>query len=91
MPLRSCAIQAHPADVGGDRCTICGRGEETGQVDWICCDSCNNWVHFSCDKRPNLGAFASYATGEGKSYTCPMCKVRPSPIAGAAAEPMETS
>jgi len=65
--------QAHPQDVLTDRCTICGRGEEAGAVDWVACDVCNSWVHFSCDKRPGLGSFSSYANGEGKSYTCPAC------------------
>ena len=35
-------------------CTICGLGEDYA-TDWISCDSCNSWVHLSCDKRPYLG------------------------------------
>eukprot|EP00775_Hariotina_reticulata_P011312 gene11312-11462_t len=66
--------QAHPQDVVVDRCTLCGRGEEAGATDWIACDSCNSWVHFSCDKRPNLGTFEDYAEAEQpRSYTCPNC------------------
>lgn len=57
-----------------DRCTLCGRGEEAGATDWIACDSCNSWVHFSCDKRPGLGTFDDYANAEQpRSYTCPNC------------------
>jgi hypothetical protein len=57
-----------------DRCTLCGRGEEAGATDWIACDSCNSWVHFSCDKRPGLGTFEDYANAEQpRSYTCPNC------------------
>jgi DNA-directed RNA polymerase subunit RPC12/RpoP len=57
-----------------DRCTLCGRGEEAGATDWIACDSCNSWVHFSCDKRPGLGTFEDYAEAEQpRSYTCPNC------------------
>lgn len=66
--------QAHPQDVVVDRCTLCGRGEEAGATDWIACDSCNSWVHFSCDKRPNLGTFDDYANAEQpRSYKCPNC------------------
>lgn len=66
--------QAHPADVVVDRCTLCGRGEEGGATDWIACDSCNSWVHFSCDKRPGLGTFDDYANADQpRSYTCPNC------------------
>lgn len=57
-----------------DRCTLCGRGEEAGATDWIACDGCNSWVHFSCDKRPGLGTFDDYANAEQpRSYTCPNC------------------
>jgi DNA-directed RNA polymerase subunit RPC12/RpoP len=67
-------VQAHPQDVVVDRCTLCGRGEEAGATDWIACDSCNSWVHFSCDKRPNLGTFDDYANAEQpRSYKCPNC------------------
>lgn len=69
-----CVLQAHPQDVVVDRCTLCGRGEEAGATDWIACDSCNSWVHFSCDKRPNLGTFQDYADAEQpRSYKCPNC------------------
>lgn len=72
--LLSVRLQAHPADVVVDRCTLCGRGEEGGATDWIACDSCNSWVHFSCDKRPGLGTFDDYANAEQpRSYTCPNC------------------
>jgi hypothetical protein len=56
-----------------DRCIICGSGEEQGLTDWIACDSCESWVHFSCDKRPGLGTFASYSGENGRTYTCPSC------------------
>lgn len=75
-PLYCCCapMQAHPADVVVDRCTLCGRGEEAGATDWIACDGCNSWVHFSCDKRPGLGTFDDYDNAEQpRSYTCPNC------------------
>ncbi|KAF6260727.1 hypothetical protein COO60DRAFT_1505165 [Scenedesmus sp. NREL 46B-D3] len=50
--------QAHPQDVVVDRCTLCGRGEEAGATDWIACDSCNSWVHFS-GARAGRGAAAA--------------------------------
>jgi len=56
-----------------DRCIICGSGEEQGLTDWIACDSCESWVHFSCDKRQGLGTFASYSGENGRTYTCPSC------------------
>jgi hypothetical protein len=65
--------QAHPADVLSDRCVICGSGEEQGLTDWIACDSCESWVHFSCDKRQGLGTFAMYSGDSGRTYTCPAC------------------
>ncbi|GBF99399.1 hypothetical protein Rsub_12332 [Raphidocelis subcapitata] len=65
--------QAHPADALTDRCIICGSGEEQGLTDWIACDSCESWVHFSCDKRAGLGTFASYSGDNGRTYTCPSC------------------
>jgi hypothetical protein len=43
--------------VQGDTCTLCGHGEELA-TDWVSCDQCNTWVHFSCDKRPFLGGCA---------------------------------
>jgi DNA-directed RNA polymerase subunit RPC12/RpoP len=67
-------MQAHPSDVVVDRCTLCGRGEENGATDWIACDGCNSWVHFSCDKRPGLGTFDDYDNADQpRSYTCPNC------------------
>jgi hypothetical protein len=75
QPLRppTARPQAHPADVLSDRCIICGSGEEQGLTDWIACDSCESWVHFSCDKRAGLGTFASYSGEHGRTYTCPSC------------------
>ena len=65
--------QAHPEDVGGEGCTICGGGEDVA-ADWISCDKCESWAHFSCDKRPDLAPFKDYAKGEGhKAYICPQC------------------
>lgn len=79
-------LQAHPGDVVVDRCTLCGRGEEAGATDWIACDSCNSWVHFSCDKRPNLGTFDDYANAEQpRSYQCPNCTRAAGRAAGRAA------
>eukprot|EP00803_Ostreobium_quekettii_P001217 evm.model.scf_1457.3 EVM.evm.TU.scf_1457.3 scf_1457:18929-26380(+) len=64
--------QVHPEDVIGDRCSICGGGDEVG-TDWICCDGCETWAHFACDQRANTGSFKDYATGEGRNYYCPAC------------------
>jgi hypothetical protein len=65
--------QVHPDDVTGDRCGICGHGDEHGS-DWISCDDCDTWVHFSCDERmARAGTFKDYAKGKGRSYTCPRC------------------
>ena len=65
-------VQAHPEDITGDACAICG-GSEDIATDWISCDMCDSWVHFSCDKRPYLGAFKDYAKGQGQNYTCARC------------------
>ena len=66
-------MQAHPEDVGGEGCSICGGGEDVS-ADWISCDKCESWAHFSCDKRPSLGPFKEYAKGEGHAvYICPKC------------------
>lgn len=64
--------QAHPEDVIRDTCAICG-GSDEAATDWISCDSCNNWVHFSCDGRTNLGTFKDYAKGNGATYNCIKC------------------
>lgn len=55
MTLEICT-QAHPEDVTGDKCVLCNRGDEQA-TDWVSCDRCGSWVHFSCDTRPDLGAF----------------------------------
>lgn len=60
---------AHPQDVTLDRCVLCNGGDAVSS-DWLCCDGCENWVHFSCDKRP-LGSFQDYS--RGKVYLCPTC------------------
>lgn len=52
----SAALQAHPEDVTGDKCGLCQKGDEQAH-DWVCCDACGSWVHFSCDARPGLGSF----------------------------------
>ncbi|KAK9814581.1 hypothetical protein WJX72_008178 [[Myrmecia] bisecta] len=64
--------QAHPGDVTGDSCAICGGGDEVA-ADWISCDMCDVWVHFSCDPRPYLGSFKDYAKGNGRNYVCIRC------------------
>ncbi|GLI68742.1 hypothetical protein VaNZ11_013233 [Volvox africanus] len=63
---------AHPEDVTLDRCVLCNGGD-TVSSDWVCCDACENWAHFSCDKRPGIGAFKDYAQGQGRVYVCPSC------------------
>ena len=53
-------------------CTLCGCHE--GPTDWIACDKCDSWLHFSCDTRRGLGTFADYTDAEQpRSYTCPDC------------------
>ncbi|EFN52539.1 hypothetical protein CHLNCDRAFT_15191, partial [Chlorella variabilis] len=64
--------QAHPEDVTGDRCGICGRGDEHA-ADWLSCDMCDCWVHFSCDTRQGRGSFKDYSKGRGRLYHCPRC------------------
>ena len=67
--------QAHQEDVTGGCCAICGGGEEVAD-DWISCDLCDTWVHFSCDPRAQqaqLGSFREYAVGNGRSFTCIQC------------------
>lgn len=49
-------MQAHPEDVIREHCALCNRGDDHAH-DWVCCDSCNTWVHFSCDTRTSLGSF----------------------------------
>lgn len=66
-------MQAHPQDVTSSTCSICGGSDEKA-TDWISCDSCDKWVHFSCDKRPDLGAFKDYVKGNGRTYECPSCE-----------------
>ncbi len=67
--------QAHPEDLTGGFCAICG-GTEDVSDDWISCDLCDIWVHFSCDPRAQqdqLGSFREYAVGNGRSFTCLQC------------------
>lgn len=64
--------QAHPEDVIQETCAICG-GTDEAATDWVSCDSCNNWVHFSCDGRSHLGTFKDYAKGNGATYNCVNC------------------
>ena len=64
-PPPSIPTQVHPDDITGDRCGICGRGDEHAS-DWISCDGCNTWVHFSCDERMTRGA----AAAEGAACSC---------------------
>ncbi|PSC70291.1 AT-rich interactive domain-containing 4-like [Micractinium conductrix] len=64
--------QAHPEDLTGDRCALCGRGDDAGG-DWVSCDACDSWVHFSCDVRHTRGSFKDYAKGRGRAYHCPSC------------------
>ncbi|EFJ44779.1 hypothetical protein VOLCADRAFT_121257 [Volvox carteri f. nagariensis] len=58
---------AHPEDVTLDRCVLCNGGDAVSS-DWVCCDACENWAHFSCDKRPGIGMFKDYAQGQGRVY-----------------------
>ena len=41
-------------------------------IDWICCDACKSWLHFSCDLRKDLHAFKDYSGGgeEGGGEVC---------------------
>ena len=56
-PAQACLFaQAHPGDVQGEKCFICGKGDDSGS-DWISCDKCEHWVHFSCDKRTDLAPY----------------------------------
>ena len=64
--------QAHPEDVAQDTCALCGAGGEAGS-DWISCDRCDTWVHYSCDPRPGLEPFKEYAKTDGMPYVCVGC------------------
>ena len=91
--MHGCASQAHAEDVTGDACAICG-GSEDIATDWISCDQCETWVHFSCDTRPYLGAFKDYSKGQGQTYTCARChdaRKRKTPSGGKAASAATTS
>ena len=61
-------LQAHPEDVIREQCALCSRGDEHAH-DWVCCDTCNTWSHFSCDTRPDLGAFKVCCTLTLQSYS----------------------
>ncbi|KAK9822214.1 hypothetical protein WJX81_006927 [Elliptochloris bilobata] len=76
--------QAHPEDVTGDACSLCGGTDEVAG-DWISCDACSAWVHFSCDQRPGLGTFKDYARAGGEPYVCVRCAQ--APRAAAAGDP----
>ena len=88
-PVRNCGgclrRQAHPEDVTGDACSLCGGTDEVAG-DWISCDACSAWVHFSCDTRPGMGAFKDYARAGGEPYICGRCAQAP-PAASAGADP----
>lgn len=60
----------------GDACSLCGGTDEVAG-DWISCDACSAWVHFSCDARPGLGAFKDYARAGGQPYVCVRCAQAP--------------
>lgn len=55
---------AHPKDVAGDLCIICHRAD-ADQGDWLACDTCERWSHYSCDARSGLASYQEYkAAGE---------------------------
>ena len=60
------------SDVATDMCKLCGISGVEG-VDWVCCCKCDQWVHFKCDTRPELGCFSMYRVDYGIEYTCPTC------------------
>lgn len=80
-PLHSlCAAQAHQVDVAPDRCGLCVPGIEHPAQDWVCCDTCTAWLHFTCDTRSATGELGEYKDYLGtveapplRSYTCPPC------------------
>ncbi|RMZ54748.1 hypothetical protein APUTEX25_003126 [Auxenochlorella protothecoides] len=62
--------QANPADVTSGNCLVCGQGAGD---DWISCDNCDRWLHFSCDKRPHPGSFKDYSKRHGLKFVCGPC------------------
>ena len=79
-------MQAHPEDKLGDTCALCARGDEQA-TDWVCCDRCGSWQHFSCDSRPGLGAF-KVRTWCAVSALCLLGMGSASEAAGVSARPM---
>lgn len=72
---------AHPEDLVGDICAGCGCGDDGG-TDWISCDECTTWMHFSCDARGKTGELGNYKDYVGdedsatsRSFTCSGCHV----------------
>ncbi|KAL6767970.1 CGL156 [Auxenochlorella protothecoides x Auxenochlorella symbiontica] len=62
--------QANPDDVTSGNCLVCGQGAGD---DWISCDNCDRWLHFSCDKRPHPGSFKDYSKRHGLKFVCGPC------------------
>jgi hypothetical protein len=62
---------AHPEDVSGGRCGLCGTADEG--ADWICCGICELWCHYSCDRRLNVPSLRELTKAGGKQYICPRC------------------
>lgn len=56
---------AHPKDVAGDLCIICHRADSE-EDDWLACDTCGRWSHYSCDARSGLASYQEYKAAGGE-------------------------
>lgn len=68
---------AHPKDVAGDLCIICHRADAE-QGDWLACDTCERWSHYSCDARTGLASYQEYKlSGEADEGAQPVEGAQP--------------
>ncbi|DAZ96745.1 TPA: hypothetical protein N0F65_012322 [Lagenidium giganteum] len=57
----------------GQYCPVCNQVyEEDDDSSFVCCDSCEMWVHGACDPELNPASIAALANSN-ESYICPLC------------------
>ncbi|RLN50537.1 hypothetical protein BBJ28_00014071, partial [Nothophytophthora sp. Chile5] len=60
----------------GQYCPVCNEVyEEDDESTFVCCDSCELWVHGACDSSLSPELIASMAASDDK-YICPLCAGR---------------